>query len=63
MEMAGRGAIAQINIQENPRLAARFNISGVPTVILFRNGRAEERVSGAMDKPQFLAWWKQMLAE
>jgi len=58
-EMAGRGAFVQINTQENPRLAARFNIRGVPTVIVFRNGKESERVSGAMDRQNFLAWCRQ----
>lgn len=61
MEMAGKGVIVQINTQENPGLAARFNITGVPTVLVFREGKAAGRVSGAMDKNNFLTWWRQQL--
>jgi thioredoxin 2 len=60
--MAGKGAIAQINTQENPALSARFNITGVPTILVFRDGKEAERVSGAMDKNIFSAWWRQRLA-
>jgi thioredoxin-like negative regulator of GroEL len=61
-EMAGNGVIVQINTQENPGLAARFNITGVPTVLVFRDGKAADRVSGAMDKNNFLAWWRRHLS-
>jgi len=60
--MAGNGVIVQINTQENPGLAARFNITGVPTVLVFRDGKAADRVSGAMDKNNFLAWWRRHLS-
>jgi len=60
-EMAGASVIVQVNTQENPRLATRFNITGVPTVLVFRGGRATDRVSGAMDKNNFLAWWRRQV--
>jgi thioredoxin-like negative regulator of GroEL len=61
MEMAGKGVIVQINTQENPGLSNRFNITGVPTVLVFRDGKAVDRVSGVMDKNNFLAWWRRQL--
>jgi len=61
-EMAGRGVIVQINTQENPELAARFNITGVPTVLVFRDGKATDRVSGGMEKYYFLEWWRRQLS-
>ena len=60
--MAGRGVIVQINTQENPGLAARFNITGVPTILVFRDGKAADSVSGAMDKNYFLVWWNRQLS-
>ncbi len=55
--MAGQGVVAQINTEECPQLAARFRISGVPTVVLFNNGVEIDRISGTMEKNQLLAWW------
>jgi thioredoxin 2 len=57
MEMTGRGAIVQVNTEENPQLAARFNIRGIPAVILFQGGREIDRMSGAMERHSLLAWW------
>lgn len=61
MEIAGRGAIVQINTQENPRLAAGYEIKGIPTIIFFSGGKPQERISGTMDKKNLLAWWDRML--
>jgi thioredoxin 2 len=58
LELAGQGAVVQVNTQENPQLAGRFNISGIPAVLLLRGGREIGRVSGAMDRNALLAWWK-----
>ena len=52
----------KINSQENPGLAARFNITGVPTILVFRDGKAADRASGAMDKNNFLDWWSRQLS-
>jgi thioredoxin-like negative regulator of GroEL len=60
--MAGKGVIVQINTQENPVLSNRYNITAVPTVLVFRDGRAADRVSGAMEKNNFLAWWRRQLS-
>ena len=54
-ETAGKGVIVQINIDENPRLTARFKITGVPTVILLIDGKEVKRASGTMNKQNLLA--------
>ena len=61
-ELAGRGVIVQVNTQENPQLAGRFGIKGIPTVMILRDGRVVESVSGAMDRNTLLAWWKRHTA-
>jgi thioredoxin 2 len=61
-EMAGRGAVVQVNTEENPQLAARFNIRGIPAIILFRGGRETDRISGTMEKTALLAWWKRRIS-
>ncbi|HIJ94879.1 MAG TPA: hypothetical protein HPP94_03910 [Desulfuromonadales bacterium] len=33
--MAGKAAVAHVNTQDNPRLAGRFGVRGVPVVYLF----------------------------
>jgi thioredoxin 1 len=43
---SGKMVLAHINVDENPDLATRFMVMGVPTVILLKNGELLERFSG-----------------
>ncbi len=42
--------VVKINVDDNPSVAQRYGIKGIPTLILFKNGREEERVVGATSK-------------
>ncbi len=50
--------IAKLNTEDEPEVAARFGIRGIPTMIAFRSGREVARQSGAMDLPGILGWIK-----
>lgn len=43
-----------------PAASARYNIRGIPTLILFRGGKEVARQSGAMPVTQLVAWIKQV---
>lgn len=60
-ELAGKGAVVQVNTQENPGLAGRFAIRGIPTVLLLRGGKVVDSISGAMGRDALLFWWKRHL--
>ena len=49
-ESRGRYKIAKLNVDENPRTAAQFNIRSIPTLLLFKSGQIEEEVRGATSK-------------
>ena len=55
-ELATRVRFAKVNTDEAQSLAQRHAIRGIPTLILFRNGREAARVSGALDKRSLLQW-------
>ena len=40
----------KLNVDENPSVSQRYGIKGIPTLILFRDGREEERIVGAASK-------------
>ena len=44
---AGNALVVKLNVDDNPSVSQRFGIKGIPTLILFKNGREEERVVGA----------------
>lgn len=54
-QRAGQLIVAKVDTEALPELAARFGISAIPTLALFRGGREAQRQSGAMAAPQILA--------
>jgi thioredoxin 2 len=51
---AGRIKVVKINSDENPNLSMKFGIQGIPTLILFRDGKEVDRLVGAAPKEQLL---------
>ena len=49
-EYAGRLTVAIVNIDEEPRWAGTFGVSGLPTLILFKQGQEVQRLRGAAPK-------------
>jgi thioredoxin 2 len=47
-ERVGRVVVAKVDTEALPDIAARFNIRSIPTMIVFRDGREADRLSGAM---------------
>ncbi len=39
----------KVNTENEPQLGSRFNIRSIPTLIIFKDGKEVERVSGALD--------------
>ena len=46
----GRARVVKLNVDENSAVSQRYGIKGIPTLILFVNGKEEERVVGATSK-------------
>lgn len=46
-EMGDRAIIAKLNVDENPRTANRYGVQSIPTLLIFRNGQAVDRIVGA----------------
>lgn len=61
-EYNGRLVIAKVNTDEEMRWASSLNISGIPTMIVFRNGVEVERLVGARPEQAFRAAFDQVLA-
>jgi thioredoxin 1 len=43
---------AKVNTDENPDLASRYNIRGIPTLIFYKDGKVLDQVVGAVPKAQ-----------
>ena len=55
-EYADKVVIAKMNVDENPKTPMRFNVRGIPTLILFKNGQAEGQKIGAVRKTDVAAF-------
>jgi thioredoxin 2 len=49
-EQGGKLKIAKLNVDENPRMAGRFQVQAIPTMILFRGGQELDQLRGALPK-------------
>jgi thioredoxin 1/thioredoxin 2 len=58
-EWKDRITVIKIDTERKQSLAQQFNITGIPTLILFMNGAEAHRITGAMPLPQL----KQVLSE
>jgi thioredoxin 1 len=49
-EYRGRIKVAKMNVDENPQVPSSFGIRGIPTLILFKGGKAVNQIIGAVPK-------------
>jgi thioredoxin 2 len=54
--MRPRVHFVKVDTEASPQAAATYGIRGIPTMVLFKDGVATARQSGAMPAPQILAW-------
>ncbi|MCH8829874.1 MAG: thioredoxin, partial [Planctomycetes bacterium] len=54
-EMDGQVTIAKLNIDDNPLTASKFGVRGIPTLMLFKDGKDIERFVGVTTKDKFAA--------
>lgn len=54
-ELAGKAVFGKINVDDNPRVSSAFGIQSIPTIIIFKNAQAIDRVIGAMTKTQLIS--------
>jgi len=50
-EFAGRALVAKLDVDANPRTAQRYGVRGIPTLILFKDGREVDRLVGVQPEP------------
>lgn len=53
-EVKGKARVIKVNIDQSQFASARYNISAVPTFIIFKNGQPVWRHSGMIDKQGLL---------
>jgi len=60
-EYSGKVAFGKVNVDENQRIAASFGIQSIPTLMIFKGGKAVDVMVGALPKAQIEMKLKQQL--
>ena len=58
-EMADKVKVAKINVDENPVAASKFGVRGLPTLMMFKDGKVTATHLGAMSKQRIAEWIKE----
>jgi len=56
--LAGSAAVLQVNTEENPGLAARFAVRGIPVLHLLSQGKSLGQLSGNQPAESIVAWFR-----
>jgi thioredoxin 1 len=51
---ANEAKVYKLNVDENPETASKYGITGIPTVIIFRNGQVERELVGVQPEQVYL---------
>ena len=57
-EANGAYKVGKIDVDKSPSLAAQFGVMSIPTVIVFKNGKAVDKTVGVVPKSQLEAMLK-----
>jgi thioredoxin 1 len=60
-EMEGRLTVAKVNIDENPQTPQKYGIRGIPTMLLFKDGKVAATKIGALPKSKLYEWVESVL--
>lgn len=53
-QYAGQLKVAKVNVDESSNVAMKYQVTSIPTFILFKNGQVADRVLGALPRSEFV---------
>lgn len=57
-EMEGKLEVFKCNVDENPEVPSKFMVRGIPTLMLFKDGKLLDTKVGSLPKPALHEWVK-----
>ncbi len=61
-EWQGRAKVVKLDIDDNPYITQEYGVMGVPTLMLFKQGKPVERVSGYQPKDRLVKKFSPMIS-
>jgi thioredoxin 1 len=59
--MDGKALISKLNVDDNPSIAAKFNIRSIPTMMIFKNGKVAKQFVGVQPKQMLVNTLNELL--
>ena len=53
-EYNGKLKVVKMNVDDNPKTPANYNVRGIPNLILFKNGQVQEQIVGAVPRARLV---------
>lgn len=53
-EMGDKVKVVKLNVDENPQVSGQYQITGIPTVIIFNDGQVKEQIVGFRQKQDYV---------
>ncbi len=60
-EFAGQLEVVKVNIDENPMAPSQYGVTGIPTLLIFKDGKVTAKQVGAAPKSALKAWIEKSL--
>jgi len=54
-EYKGKLKVCKLNIDDSPKAACDYEVMGIPTLVIFKDGKAVKRITGALSKVELEA--------
>lgn len=61
-EFDGKVTVAKVNIDQNPEAPQKYGVRGIPTLILFKDGKPVATKVGSLPKGQLIEWLNGLVA-
>ena len=59
--MSGRACVAKLNVDDNPITASRFQVTSIPTLLVFKDGREVQRLVGGRTKHELIQLLEELI--
>jgi len=53
-KIQGKAKVVKLNVDENPQTPSQYGISGIPTILIFRNGSVQKQLVGVQPEAVYL---------
>lgn len=61
-DMGDKLNVYKVNIDQNPETPAKYNVRGIPTLVIFKNGQPVGTKVGALPKSSLVEWIESVIA-